>query len=106
MKPVAPLLPLDDAQGDEPSLQSEIVRMCDEREARGDGERITLPAPPSPETLGLATPCPPREDETSVDTIPAPPPSAARKRADSAAELDSVPSTIPGPPRIPRIVQA
>jgi hypothetical protein len=104
MKPVAPLLPLADPQDDEPSLQSEIVRMCDERDARADNERITLPAPPTPETLRLATPCPPR-DEPSLDTIPAPPPSAARKR-DAAAEMESVPSTIPGPPRIPRIAEA
>jgi hypothetical protein len=106
MKPVAPLLPLDAAQDDEPSLQSEIVRMCDEREARGDNERITLPAPPTPETLRMATPFPPPREETSLDTIPAPPPSAARKRADSSAEIDSVPSTIPGPPRLPRIAEA
>ena len=107
MKPVAPLLTIAEPQEDEPSLQSEIGRMCDERDARGDHERITLPAPPSPETLRLATPFPPPREEQSLDTIPAPPPSAARKRADSdTAEMDAVPSTIPGPPRVPRIARA
>ncbi len=105
MKPVAPLLPLAEPKDDEPCLQSEIVRMCDERDARGDNERITLPAPPTPETLRMATPFPPPREEGSLDTIPAPPPSAARKR-DSAADVDSVPSTIPGPPRVPRIARA
>ncbi|HEY8092089.1 MAG TPA: hypothetical protein VIF09_29715, partial [Polyangiaceae bacterium] len=63
----------------------------------------TLPAPPSPETLRAATPFPPpSEREPTLDTIPAPPPSASRKRVDSATD-ESVPSTIPGPPRMPRI---
>ncbi|HEY8040459.1 MAG TPA: hypothetical protein VIF15_11725 [Polyangiaceae bacterium] len=102
MKPVAPPLSMDAAETPEPSLQTELLRACDER---SEATRITLPAPPSPETLRAATPCPPsgERESASVDTIPAPPPSASRKRADSGVELDAVPSTIPGPPRIPRI---
>ena len=78
--------------------------MCQERDASDDNERITLPAPPSPETLRLATPFPPRdEEEPTLDTIPSPPPSTLRKRAESGADAEAVPSTIPGPPPVPRI---
>jgi hypothetical protein len=103
MKPVAPPLAVSDATTEEePSIQSEVLRLCDERDRDRDG-RITLPAPPSPETLRAATPFPPAgEREGSMDTIPTPPPSASRKRADSMTE-EAVPSTIPGPPRVPRI---
>jgi hypothetical protein len=100
MKPVAPPLSMDAAESPEPSLQTELQRACDEK---NDAARITLPAPPSPETLRAATPCPPSHEESTLETIPAPPPSASRKRADSGVDLEAVPSTIPGPPRMPRI---
>ncbi|HEY6460915.1 MAG TPA: hypothetical protein VIY73_12215 [Polyangiaceae bacterium] len=104
MKPVAPPLPPRDAPGealDEASIQSEVLRLCDEHER---GERITLPAPPSPETLRMATGFPPSsEEEHALDTIPSPPPSAQRRRTDVTAD-DAAPSTIPGPPPLPRIV--
>jgi hypothetical protein len=105
MKPVAPRLALEKVPTEEPSLHAEILRLCDEtldQEDQEEGnERITLPAPPpSPETLRMATPYPP-PDERSLDTIPAPPPSNARKRMES--EVEAVPSTIPGPPPVPRI---
>ena len=101
MKPVAPPLAVsDDTDEEESSIQSEVLRLCDERDRDG---RITLPAPPSPETLRAATPFPPAgEREGAMDTIPTPPPSASRKRADLLGE-EAVPSTIPGPPRVPRI---
>ncbi len=112
MKPVAPTLHAE-PKADLPSLQSEIRALCErgERGERGDesraesrasDERITLPAPPSPEALRAATPVPPR-DPPSHDTIPAPPPSAARRRADGEPEVEPSPSTIPGPPRVPSI---
>lgn len=101
MKPVAPELPSDDVKVDQPSLQSEIRRLCD---ARASDARITLPAPPTEEALRASTPFPPRDpEEASSDTIPAPPPSTARKRKDGEAESEAIPSTIPGPPKLPRI---
>ncbi|MGH7296487.1 MAG: hypothetical protein ACRELB_16235 [Polyangiaceae bacterium] len=100
MKPVAPPMASAEPAEDESSIQSEVLRLCDERDR---GDRITLPAPPSPETLRAATPFPPAsERDVPMDTIPTPPPSASRKRADSASD-EAVPSTIPGPPRVPRI---
>ncbi len=101
MKPVAPVLPPSNA-GDEhqPTLQSEIRRLCDS--AVSQDERVTIPSPPTEEDLRLSTPVPPREiEEERSDTTPAPPPSSARKR--TGDEGDAVPSTIPGPPRLPRI---
>ncbi len=99
MKPVAPaLLAEDDAPA--PTLQSEVRALCD---AKADHERITLPAPPTDEALRASTPFPPRrEDDAPVDTLPAPPPSSCRRRTDSQPDTES-PSTIPGPPRMPRI---
>lgn len=112
MKPVAPLLPLDEAQADEPCLKSEIVRMCDGLEGDHAGhEPATLPSPPGPETLQMATPFPPPDDpaaitERPLDTLPSPPPSASRKRGEPAESADeAMPPTIPGPPRVPRIAQ-
>jgi hypothetical protein len=108
MKPVAPELLSDDAQKvDQPTLQSEIRRLCD---AKASSERITLPAPPTEEALRASTPFPPRDPDTG-DTLPAPPPSAARKRTDGerheAADADdTLPATIPGPPPLPRIAGA
>ncbi|HEY1693436.1 MAG TPA: hypothetical protein VGG39_14815 [Polyangiaceae bacterium] len=104
MKPVAPSLPtrdaLHEAADDEASIHSEVLRLCDAHER---GERITLPAPPSPETLRMATAFPPSsEDEHALDTIPSPPPSTQRRRTDVGD--DAVPSTIPGPPPVPRII--
>jgi hypothetical protein len=104
MKPVAPELPSDDAKVDQPTLQSEIRRLCD---AKASEDRITIPAPPSEEALRASTPHPPRGLEPASDTVPAPPPSAQRKRHDGEREdasSDAVtPSTIPGPPPLPRI---
>ena len=112
MKPVAPALLPDDAKTtDQPTLQSEIRRLCDERAS--DQERITLPAPPTEEALRAATPFPPRDPNVlTSDTLPAPPPSSvARKRQDgehgeTTDAGDELPSTIPGPPRVPRIAGA
>jgi hypothetical protein len=98
MKPVAPPLLADDTQTDMPSLQSEIRGLCD----RNDSERITIPAPPSADVLRLATPLPPAE-RTAPDTIPAPPPSSARRPLQQGDGEENVPSTIPGPPRLPSI---
>jgi hypothetical protein len=104
MKPAAPLLPTDAPRSAaaDPSLCSEIVRMCDAR----DDERITLPSIPTAEMLRLATPYPPPHDEPSQDTIPSPAPASARgadgARAEDAAPAPS-PASIPGPPRVPRI---
>jgi hypothetical protein len=99
MKPVAPPLLGEDARADAPSLQSEIRELCDRKES----ERITLPAPPSAEILHLATPVPPDDGPRAPDTIPSPPPSSARRPVQKDGGEDSVPSTIPGPPRLPRI---
>ena len=105
MKPAAPPLPRRDTPSeareleDETSIQSEVLRLCDQHER---GERITLPAPPSPETLRMATGFPPSSpEEHALDTIPSPPPSTQRRR--SEVTDDAVPSTIPGPPPVPRI---
>jgi hypothetical protein len=114
MKPVAPALLSDEPQSAQPTLQSEIRALCDrgadnrgEDDTRAEGERITIPAPPTEEALLMSTPFPPRRDpDAPVDTMPAPPPSSCRRRSDSQADLDGLdnaPSTIPGPPRIPRI---
>lgn len=101
MKPVAPLLSQADGPVDDSSIEAEVHRLCDARDRDG---RITLPAPPSPETLRAATPCPPpSREEPTLDTIPSPPPSAARSRGELAVE--DAPSTIPGPPRLPRIAE-
>jgi hypothetical protein len=116
MKPVAPALLSDDA-AEQPSLQSEIGRVCDEKASE---VRATVPSPPSEEALRAATPFPPpppleetADDETplvAAVTTPAPPPtSAIRKRPGGAQESDDEASpeaprtTIPGPPRVPRI---
>ena len=109
MKPTAPPMVQPVEGEDEASIHAEVLRLCDERERDG---RITLPAPPSPEALRASTPFPPRNDEDDrvkpLDTVPAPPPSASRKRTESgvveSGGEDSVPSTIPGPPPVPRIV--
>jgi hypothetical protein len=113
MKPVAPALRVDERDTPVRTLQSEIRALC---ESRSDHERITIPAPPSPESLRLATPVPPPEpDERDTippshvessprrDTIPSPPPSSPRRRGDDVGEDEDVPSTIPGPPRVPNI---
>ncbi len=73
--------------------------MC---ETRARDERITIPAPPTPETLRAATPCPPAREEEHLDTIPAPPPSSVRKRDDEELE-DPAAATIPGAPRVPNL---
>jgi hypothetical protein len=101
MKPVAPALLADDATPDQPTLHSEIRALCD---ARAEDERITLPAPPTEEALRASTPFPPRRDEEeTATTTPAPPPSSCVRRTDSQPDCEAVPSTIPGPPRMPRI---
>ncbi|HEX8789318.1 MAG TPA: hypothetical protein VF765_00095 [Polyangiaceae bacterium] len=101
MKPQAPplSLPPDDA-APESSIQSEMARVC---ETRARNERITIPAPPSPETLRAATPCPPAREEEHLDTIPAPPPSSVRKRDDEDTLEEPAVSTIPGAPRVPNL---
>ena len=101
MKPVAPALLARDDRPNQPTLHSEIRALCD---TKADNERITLPAPPTEEALRASTPFPPprRDDDAPVDTTPAPPPSSCRRRTDSQPETES-PSTIPGPPRLPRI---
>lgn len=97
MKPTAPpMSPPEDAP--ESSLESEIARVC---ETKARDERVTIPAPPTPETLRAATPCPPAREENHLDTIPAPPPSSVRKREEGEEELPV--STIPGAPRVPNI---
>ena len=106
MKPVAPAL-LKRPAADDPehptSLQSEIRALCD---AKATDQRITLPAPPTEEALRASTPFPPPRDEDAPrDTTPAPPPSSVKRRSDTDPEPESEapPSTIPGPPRVPRI---
>ncbi|MGD0524019.1 MAG: hypothetical protein ABSE49_02680 [Polyangiaceae bacterium] len=111
MKPVAPALLSDDDRAAQPTLHSEIRALCDnkgEDDTRGEaleaGERITIPAPPTEEALLMSTPFPPRHDpDAPVDTLPAPPPSSCKRRSESNPDFDNAPSTIPGPPRIPRI---
>jgi hypothetical protein len=98
MKPVAPALLKDEARNELPSIQSEVRELCD----RKDADRITIPAPPSVDMLRLATPLPPGE-HPHPDTIPAPPPSSARRPVHRDEEDEAVPSTIPGPPRLPSI---
>jgi hypothetical protein len=100
MKPVAPTLPAAADKDDHPSLQSELGRLC---EAKASDERVTIPAPPTEEALRAATPFPPPRDPERRDTTPASPPSSIRRRTDSEPESEAVPSTIPGPPRVPRI---
>jgi len=122
MKPVAPALRPDDGPSELPSLQSEIRRLCDDK---ATAERATVPAPPSLEALRAATPYPPRtldaeaererQRQAELDTIPAPPPASSARSLDGAAAREGtidadatepperVPSTIPGPPRLPRI---
>ena len=99
MKPVVPPLAPSEGVADQPTLLSEIRRLCDDK---ASDERITLPAPPTEETLRAATPVPP-PNEPAGDTIPAPPPSAARRRTDTDPGNEDEPSTIPGPPRLPSI---
>jgi hypothetical protein len=130
MKPVAPALRADDSRSELPSLQSEIRRLCDAKAAEATDERATIPAPPSVEALRAATPYPPpsreepsrgqgqrqseeerqraREREAELETIPAPPPASSARTLEGRddegeAEGERVPSTIPGPPRMPRI---
>ncbi len=106
MKPVAPPLLEDDTLTNVPSIQSEIRELCDRRDAivegdEGEGhERITIPAPPSAEVLRLATPLPPPDHAHGPDTIPAPPPSSARRPVQQDDGEENVPSTIPAPPRL------
>jgi hypothetical protein len=113
MKPVAPTLPApaeDEPRSAQPSLHTEILRVCDTKAADA---RITIPAPPTEEALRASTPFPPPDDEApdttpgSRDTTPAPPPSSPRRRTDSDPGTepagDALPSTIPGPPRMPRV---
>jgi hypothetical protein len=66
MKPTAPSLSLTD-EAPESSLESEIARVC---ETKARDERITIPAPPSPETLKAATPCPPAREESDLPGAP------------------------------------
>lgn len=99
MKPVAPPLLADDTQENIPSLQSEIRELCD----RSEHDRITIPAPPSADVLRLATPLPPADRAHAPDTIPAPPPSSARRPVQPEDGEEQVPSTVPGPPRLPSI---
>jgi hypothetical protein len=115
MKPVAPALRPDGVPSELPSLQSEIRRLCDDKAA---AERTTIPAPPSVEVLRAATPYPPpvdaseaaeRQRQAEVDTIPAPAPASSARSVEGDDDPDAtqpperVPSTIPGPPRLPRI---
>jgi hypothetical protein len=115
MKPVAPALRQDGMPSELPSLQSEIRRLCDDKAA---AERTTIPAPPSLEALRAATPYPPavdpdadaeRQRQAELDTIPAPAPASSARSVDGDDDADAtqpperVPSTIPGPPRLPRI---
>jgi hypothetical protein len=104
MKPRAPDLT---PAAQDPSLQTELDRVCEEK-AR---ERVTVPAPPSAEVLRAATPLPPEPPEPGTDssspaavTLPAPPVVSqvvARGDHDEAsAELEAA---IPRPPRVPRI---
>ncbi len=97
MKPTAPPLSVAD-EAPESSIVSEIARAC---ETKAHDERITIPAPPSPETLRAATPCPPAREENHLDTIPAPAPSSIRRREEGADEIPV--STIPGAPRVPNV---
>ena len=114
MKPVAPTLPTlsdDEPVSEQPSLHTEIRALCD---AKAADARITIPAPPTEEALRASTPFPPPYDalgettpEAARDTTPAPPPSSLRRRTDGGPDTDrmadSQPSTIPGPPRLPRV---
>jgi hypothetical protein len=99
MKPLAPKLVADDITVETPSIESEMLRLCEEQAPHS---RITIPAPPTEEALRLATPVPPPEAAERRDTTPAPPPSSIRRRADTD-EMEAVPSTIPGPPRLPNV---
>ena len=108
MKPTAPPLSLPD-DAPESSIQSEVARVCDTRSreerrtvSHAAAERPTIPAPPSPETLKAATPCPPAREENHLDTIPSPPPSTTRKRDEGEADEPAV-SPIPGAPRVPNL---
>jgi hypothetical protein len=103
MKPVAPALSAEETTLDQTSLQTEILRHC---EAQEPHQRVTIPAPPSPESLRMATPVPPAEEEPRSerrDTTPAPPPSSIRRRTDTDPAVEEAPATIPGPPRVPSI---
>jgi hypothetical protein len=100
MKPVAPPLPAGDAETEQPSLESEIGRLC---EARAAEERVTIPSPPSEEALRLSTPYPPADEEASTETTPAPRPVSMMRRTDGEPESEETPTTIPGPPPVPRI---
>ncbi len=101
MKPVAPSLPERRASGEQPTLLSEIRRLCD---TKASDERITLP-PPAEDAPPVSGPAPSGASgaEGERDTIPSPPPSASRRRPDATGEMEAVPvpSTIPGPPRLP-----
>ena len=97
MKPSAPPLSVPD-EAPASSIESEIARVC---ETKAAAERPTIPAPPSPETLKAATPCPPAREENHLDTIPAPAPSSIRKREQGDEEPPV--STIPGAPPLPNI---
>jgi hypothetical protein len=73
----------------EPSITSEILRLCN-----GD----TIPAPPPDDE----EPAPRssvkelvRTSEPHLDTIPAPPP------APSSEDVEKEPPTLPGPPKLP-----
>ena len=100
MKPVAPSLAGKKIAADQPTLLSEIRRLCD---TKASDERITIPPPSSADDT--IPPSGPTSSESGGDrdTVPAPPPSASRRRAESQPDGDVVPSTIPEPPRLPSV---
>jgi hypothetical protein len=102
MKPRAPLITTTTAQ---PSLHTEIARICD---VKANDARLTVPSPPSDDALRAATPLPleaPTEPPPGAATTPAPPPTSL---VIVAGEDDEDPArathpAIPPPPRLPKV---
>jgi hypothetical protein len=100
MKPARSLRERWIVSREEPSIQSEILRMV---ESKNRKVRDTVPAPRSVEEMPPSRELA-RGEEQAYDTIPAPPPSGADVKDEHAGE-EKPPSTIPGPPKVPVIVE-
>jgi hypothetical protein len=117
MKPRAPQLTPKTPQ---PSLHTEITRLCEAKATEG---RPTIPAPPTAESLRAATPLPPdaptMPPSTGPITTPTPAPTSAGAVTTPAPPpaSDVIPTyeddvesglvmrpAIPPPPRVPKIV--
>jgi hypothetical protein len=87
----------------EPTIHSEVLKLCDAMAAAGPRDRDTIPAPANDDVDELPKSSVRASDKTRAaekvyDTIPAPPPS-------SKDEEEAEPSTIPST-RLPNVAEA